>query len=137
MNFSTIQLVELGLIGVFYLIFGYGLLRQHAHLRDVPFIEDEATMNAYRGFVRTQMYLSVAGYGLLIPIVIAIFAEGEGFSTLEGIVCWVPLGAMFVFDRFTKRLEAGIQDPDRVAPMLRNEFDAVTVVWRKKLLPSF
>ena len=137
MDFSTIQLVELGLIGVFYLILGFGMLRQWAHVRTVRCIFDEETMNAFRRFVRLQMYTSAAGYALLIPIVLAIIVEGEGFSTLGGFACWVPLGAMIIVSRFTKSLEAQIQNPERCATTMRQEFEEIIFVWRKKLLPTF
>jgi len=137
MSFSKIQLIEIGLIGVLYLVLGFGMLRQCAHARRVPCIFDGETMGAFRRFVRMQMYLSAAGYGLLIPILIATFVEGEGFSTLEGFACWAPLGIMFFIGRLTRTLEAHIQDPLRCASMLRPEFEAIILVWRKKLLPTF
>jgi hypothetical protein len=137
MEFTALQLTQLGLLASSYGISIVASMQQVGHLRALPQIATADDLARFRDFARGQMYLTVAFMAFALPAIILVFVDRSPASLAQRFILWLPYGGMFLFGYLGKRREARIQDPARCAEPLRPDFLRLCAAWKKKLLPDF
>lgn len=137
MEFTPLQLTQLGLLACAYVVSIVGNAQQISHLRTLPQIATEGDLGRFRAFARVQMYLTVGMMAFALPALILVFVDRSPATLAQHVILWLPYGGMFFFGYFGKKRETRIQDPARCAEPLRPEFLRLCEAWKKKLLPDF
>jgi hypothetical protein len=137
MNFTLLHTIELGLLAAAFAILIVGAQQQSSHLKAVPRIESEADLEAFKKFVRRQMYLTLLFLMLAIPAIVLVFVDQAETSLAQKFVLWAPYGVIGVASVFTRSQERAVRDENRCVPELRTAFGDVCYAWTKRLLPNF
>jgi hypothetical protein len=137
MHFTRLHIIELALLAGAFAILMVGAWQQMSHLKAVPRIDSAADLDAFKGFARRQMYLTLGLLGLAVPAIALIFVDTAATSLAQKFILWAPYGLLGIAGVLTKAQEKRIRNESRCAPELRTAFGDVCHNWTKRMLPNF